>query len=253
MKLSYFSAACALISLVLPTFASGQTTAPDANAIITTPETTAPPATISDNVDAGCELHVWPTENYLGFNSGLLSGFGLVGVVADMEAHKGRVATVKDLMADYVGPEVQVDELKKVGLAHILGLDGYRLIIENPTPSHEAVKANPELKAKTKALNAKLKSGERISDSKNPCYAEFIITNIMYHKAMMYGSNLFVGTLFRNYGDKGGAPVVSAGAVKNPLENFPPKSVDMIPAAKAELREAFGKDFIEWSQKKLKK
>ncbi|RZI60963.1 MAG: hypothetical protein EOP94_01180, partial [Zymomonas sp.] len=43
-----------------------------------------------------CELHVWPTQNYLGFNSGLLSGFGLIGAVADIAAHDGRVKTVKD-------------------------------------------------------------------------------------------------------------------------------------------------------------
>ena len=51
---------------------------------------------------SACELHVWPTENYIGINTGLLSGFGIVGALADQASHKNRVATVKDLMEDYL-------------------------------------------------------------------------------------------------------------------------------------------------------
>lgn len=198
-----------------------------------------------------CELHVFPTENYIGFNSGLLTGFGPVGAVADMEAHKGKVATVKDLMKDYLGPEIQLAELEKVNYLAKLGVANYRVIIEPPTPSGEAVKADPALKAKIKALNADLKAGKRITSSTNPCYAEFLLVSIFYFKAMMYGSNLLVGTQFRDF-SKGGAPVISIGAVKNPLEKFPPKTADMVEPAKAELRDAFAKDFLEWTEKKLK-
>jgi len=200
-----------------------------------------------------CELHVFPTENYIGINMGLLSGFGVVGAVADMETHKGRVATVKELMKDYLGPELQVSELEKRDYVKRLGLDGYKVVIEAPTPSSDDVKADPALKAKVKALNADLKAGKRLTASTAPCYAELLITTIFYHKAMMYGSNLFVGTILRDYGKDRALPVTSAGAVKNPLEVFPPKSPEMIPAAQAELREAYGKDFLEWADKKLVK
>ena len=47
----------------------------------------------------GCELHVWPTENYLGMSTGLLSGFGAVGAAAEYSAKKGRMETVKGLNA----------------------------------------------------------------------------------------------------------------------------------------------------------
>lgn len=200
---------------------------------------------------AACELHVFPTENYIGFNSGLLSGFGALGAVADMASHKGRVATVKDLMKEYLGPEVQLAELEKLDYISKLGVSGYRVIVEPPTPSGEAVKADPALKAKVKAFNADLKAGKRATTSTAPCYAELLFFSVFYHKAMMYGSNLFVGTQFRDF-SKGGLPIVSSGAVKNPLEAFPPKSADMVDAAKAELREAFAKDFVEWAEKKLK-
>lgn len=199
-----------------------------------------------------CELHVWPTEDFLGFNSGLLSGFGIVGAVADQASHKNRVTTVKALMADYLGPKIQLEELEKVGILKTLKITDYRIIIEPPTPSNEDVKADPALKRATDALNAKLKAGERLTDSKAPCYAEFLITFVLYHKAMMYGSNLFVGTRYRDFSRPGEPVRQSAGAVKNPLENFPPKSPEMVEPAKAELRDAFAKDFTEWSQKKLK-
>ncbi|MDF8334041.1 hypothetical protein [Novosphingobium cyanobacteriorum] len=199
----------------------------------------------------GCELHVFPTENYIGFNSGLLSGLGPIGAVADMDAHKGRVATVKELMKDYLGPEIQLQELEKVNYRAKLGVENYRVIIEPPTPSADAVKADPALKARVKALNADLKAGKRITASTNPCYAEFLLVSVFYFKAMMYGSNLLVGTQFRDF-SKGGAPMISIGAVKNPLENFPPKTPEMVEAAKAELRDAFAKDFVEWTEKKLK-
>lgn len=230
MKLKILASAAAL-AVVLPAVANAQ----DAVAPV-----------------SGCELHVFPTVNYIGLNTGLLSGFGLVGAVADLESHKGRVATVKELMAGYLGPEIQLEELNKIGLVKTLGLPAdTRIIVEAPTPSADEAKADPAIKAAAKAMNASMKAGNRLTASTAPCYSELLILNVFYHKAMMYGSNLFVGTMFRNFATPGKPPVVSAGAVKNPLENFPPKAPEMIDAAKAELREAFAKDFIEWSQKKL--
>ena len=205
----------------------------------------SPPATQE------CELHVWPTENYLGLNTGLLSGFGIVGAVADLSAHEGRVKTVKDLMRDYLGPDVQLEELNKIGLTKTLKLDNYRIIVEEPTPFNEDLKNNPELKAKVKAMNAKIKGGERLSASTAPCYAEIIGTMIFYHKAMMYGSNLFGGWIYREFPATGKATKSITGAVKNPLENFPPKTPEMVEAAKAELRDAYTKDFVEYTQKKV--
>jgi hypothetical protein len=220
---------------------------PSSDSPVTIPLPSPPPT------GSGCELHVWPTENYLGFNSGLLSGFGLIGAVADQAAHQGRVKSVKELMADYLGPDIQIEELNKIGLNQTLGLTDYRILIEEPTPSHDDAKAHPEIKAKAKAMNAKIKAGQRLSDSTSACYAELFISYVMYHKAMMYGSNLFVGTMYRNFTTTDGKPIQSVGAVKNPLEHFPPKSPDVIATAQLELREAFAKDFTEWSQKKLKK
>ncbi len=202
--------------------------------------------------EAQCELHVWPTENYIGINTGLLSGFGIVGALADTAAHDGRVKSVKDLMREYLGPDVQLGELRRIGLENELKLKGYRIIVEPPTPFNEDVKTNPELKAKVKAMNARIKAGHRLSDSTNTCYAELITTHIFYHKAMMYGSNLFTGWIYRDFGDKPTAIKTATGQVKNPLEHFPPKSEDQVSAAQAELRDAYAKDFVEYVAKKVK-
>lgn len=215
-------------------------------------ETTPAAAAASPAAPAAqCELHVWPTENYIGINMGLLSGFGIVGAVADIEAHKGRVATVKDLMRDYLGPDVQMAELNRIGIQQTLKLKDYAIIIEKPTPFNEDLKADPALKESVKAMNARIKAGKRLSDSTHPCYAELITTHIFYYKAMMYGSNLFTGWIYREFGDKPIATKTATGQVKNPLEEFPPKAEDKIDAAKAELRDAYARDFVEYVAKKV--
>lgn len=209
-------------------------------------------ATAGPEAGPGCELHVWPTDNYVGVNMGLLSGFGLVGAVADIEAHKNRVRTVKDLMRDYLGPDMQLAELNRIGLLKSLRLpETYRIVIEEPTPFNEDTKTDPALKAKVKAMNATIKAGRRLSASQSPCYAELITTMIFYHKAMMYGSNLFTGWIYRDFGSKPVAVRSFTGAVKNPLEVFPPKTPDAVEPAKAELRDAYAKDFAEYIAKKV--
>ncbi len=232
MKIKLLSAAALAVALVSTTPAAAQGAAEPTNG-------------------AGCELHIWPTENYLGVSTGLLSGFGALGALADHAASAGKVKTVKELMADYLGPDVQIQELNKLGVVEALKLRGYRVVVQEPTPFNEELKDNPELKAKAKAMNARIKAKHRLSDSNNSCYAELITTHIFYHKAMMYGSNLFTGWIYREFGEKPIASKVATGQVKNPLEHFPPKSADTIEAAKVELQDAYSKNFVEYVQKKV--
>lgn len=249
----YFAAACAGAVMVAAGSAGAQeSTVPAAEAPSTSTAAVAPtdvPATPA--TDSGCELHVWPTENYVGMNSGLLSGFAVLGALADQAAHKNRVQTVKDLMRDYLGPDVQMDELNKIGITKTLKLDGYSVIVEPPTPFNEDVKKDPALKAKVKEMNARIKAGQRLSTSTAPCYAELIGTVIFYQKAMFYGSNLFGGWIYREFPATGLATKTKTGAVKNPLEDFPAKTPEKVDAAKAELRDAFAKDFVEYTAKKV--
>ena len=199
-----------------------------------------------------CELHVWPTENYIGIKMGLLSGFGIVGAVLDAEGNKDEVKSVKDLMRDYLGPDVQIQELDKLGYLQKLGLsaDDYEVIIQDPTPFYEEIKKDKAKKAELKAFNKRMKGKERLPDSTKDCYAELVTTHIFYHKAMMYGSNLFTGWHYREF-DGSKVVAIGKGQVKNPLEEFPPKEAEMLPVAQEELRDAYSKDFAEWTEKKL--
>jgi hypothetical protein len=211
----------------------------------------AAPATSSASPEQ-CELHVWPTQNYIGINTGLLSGFGPVGALADVAAHDGRVKTVKDHMRDYLGPDVQLEELNKLDIRKTLKLpDNYVIIVQEPTPFNEDLKDNPELKAKVKAMNATIKARKRLTASTSKCYAELVTTHIFYHKAMMYGSNLFTGWIYRDFGDKPIEKLTAKGQVKNPLEFFPAKTAEAVEPAKAELRDAYSKDFVEYVEKKI--
>lgn len=168
-----------------------------------------------------------------------------------MSAHEGRVKTVNDLMREYLGPDVQMEQLNNIGLTKTLKLDAYRIVVEDPTPFNEDVKKDPALKERVKAMNARVKAGERLSSSTAPCYAELISTVIFYHKAAMYGSNLFGGWIYRQFPASGKATRTFNGAVKNPLEDLPAKMPEKIEPAKAELRDAYSKDFIEYVDKKV--
>lgn len=212
----------------------------------------APVQPAAASADQACELHVWPTHNYLGMSTGLLIGFGAVGGLLEGAAQEGRTRTVKDLMRDYLGPEVQLAELNRIGLLQSLKLPAsYRVVIEEPTPWNEDVKRDPALKARVKEMNKVLKDGRRLTASQSPCYVELLTTMVFYHKAMMYGSNLFTGWVYRDFRDKPIVQIYAAGAVKNPLEAFPPKTSEQVAAAQAELRNAFVKDYNEWLAKKF--
>ncbi|MEM6858795.1 MAG: hypothetical protein AAF559_13090 [Pseudomonadota bacterium] len=226
----------------------------DAAVETVTPEAATPdaPAPKAAAPAKPCELHVWPTDNYIGVKMGLLSGFGPVGAVLDAEGNKDEVKSVKDLMREYLGPDIQMQELEKLDYMQKLGLDPdrYEVIMQEPTPFYEEIKKDKAKKAEVKAFNKTMKGSKRLTGSTADCYAELVTTHIFYHKAMMYGSNLFTGW---NYREFEGAKVTARGKgqVKNPLEEFPPKEPEMVPVAQEELRDAYSKDFAEWTEKKL--
>ncbi|AOL23088.1 hypothetical protein Ga0102493_112069 [Erythrobacter litoralis] len=120
MKIDLFALGVVATAFVLhPTAFEQDTDAPEHEAEAMTDEPGKP-----------CELHVWPTENYLGVKMGLLSGFGGIGAVADLAANKKGVTNVKTLMREYLRPEIQLAELEKLDYVTRLGLDPaqYRVV-----------------------------------------------------------------------------------------------------------------------------
>ena len=108
MSLSFPTAATLAAALVVSAPAGAQATQPGSFGGSLPSQSSA---ASSPAESAQCELRVWPTQNYLGFNSGLLSGFGPLGALADMAAR---------LLADWGQPRSWIDEqseLTATGLA----------------------------------------------------------------------------------------------------------------------------------------
>jgi len=201
-----------------------------------------------------CELHIWPSESYFGMKmSGIGMFGGALGGLIDHAANKGKVATITDLMHDDLSPEAQVDALRAADVTGMLGLTGYTIVIEPAMPSYAAAKADPAVKAALRTMQASLKSGKRLSSATTPCYAELVGGELFYVKKPLVGTNLFAEWTFRDFGRDGGAkPRSFPGRVKNPLAVFPAKAPDQVEAARADLRDAYAKDFAEYVAKKVR-
>ena len=187
-------------------------------------------------------------------NSGLLSGFGVVGAVADVEAHKDRVKTTTELMAEYLTPETQLAALNGVGLTAILKMPpDPQIIAEPPFPNPDDIKHDPSLKAKVAEVQATEKAGKRLTSSAASCYAEFASPYVFYQKAAMYGTRVFTAFVFRDFRHGGSGPLISKGQVENHVPNFPPATPDQEESAKAALIDAYAQDLKKWAELKLRK
>jgi hypothetical protein len=96
--------------------------------------------------------------------------------------------------------------------------------------------------------NITTKAETRLSSSTAPCYAELIVTQNFYTKKAIYGrslNNRFIFKDFRTGKDK--ANLVK-GRGGNWLSHFPPKTTDETEAAETDLRNAFTKNFLEFTK-----
>lgn len=179
-----------------------------------------------------CELHVFPTLEGQAMTTGWLSGFGIVGAVADAASNKNRNISEADYLKEALGPQMQIDALNSINLVEALKLPPSQIIFETPIADR---------KITTKAAT-------RLSTSKAPCYVELVITQNFYTKKAIYGrslNNRFIVKDFRTGKDK--AALVK-GRGGNGLSFFPPKTTDETEAAENELREVFVKNFLEYAK-----
>ncbi len=179
-----------------------------------------------------CELHVFPTLEGQAMTTGWLSGFGVVGAIADAASNKNRNISEAEYLKEALGPQMQIDALNSINLVEALKLPPSQIIYETPIADR---------KITTKAAT-------RLSASKAPCYVELVITQNFYTKKAIYGrslNNRFIVKDFRTGKDK--AALVK-GRGGNGLEHFPPKTTDETEAAETELREVFVKNFLEYAK-----
>lgn len=199
-----------------------------------------------------CELHIWPIDEYTTDMWGLLSAIPLVGFSIDQGSTKNRRQAIQSLMREYLSPEIQIDLLRKQGVAKALGLTGYEIIVEEAFPSREALKQSKELREKRKKRFALLKAGKRLTDSQSSCYAELGITTVAYRDTTQLKSNMFIGWSYRYYGASPNLQseiVLNSGGVPDgSLSFFPATTEADVERARNEVQHQFTKGFLAFAR-----
>jgi hypothetical protein len=221
----------ALVSLWPASIAAQDTPAPQgtAPAAATTAAASAPQAA---EPAPACELHVFPTLEGQAVTTGWLSGFGIIGAVAEASANKDRNISEAAYLKEALGPRLQIAALKSVDIVAALRLPPSQVIFETPIADR----------------NITTKAETRLSNSTADCYAELIVTQNFYTKRAIYGRSLNNRFIFKDFrGGKVKAKMVK-GRGGNGLSHFPPKTTDETEAAELDLRTAFAANFTEFAK-----
>lgn len=190
--------------------------------------------TAAGTVEPVCELHVWPTTEGQAQTTGLLSGLGVVGAIADAAANGDRNVSDAEYLRDALGPRFQVAAFESIDLAAAVGMpEGTEVIFETPISDRD--------------ITTKVKT--RLSDSDAECYAELIVTQNMYLKRMIYGRSLNNRFIFKDFRNGEERADMIKGRGGNGLTHFPPETADEREAADADLRQAFLGNFQEYAKR----
>tara|TARA_R110000824_G_scaffold30860_2_gene100994 strand:+ start:1102 stop:1929 length:828 start_codon:yes stop_codon:yes gene_type:complete len=210
-----------------------QTDAPDDAAETVTTDNVPETAAVDAAPQPSCELHIFPTLEGQALTTSLLSGFGIVGAVADAAANKDRNISEAEYLKEALGPRLQVQALKSLDLVEELNLEPSQIIYQTPIADR---------KITTKATT-------RLTSSNAPCYVELIVTQNFYTKKAIYGRSLNNRFVFKDFRNGKTETKLVKGRGGNGLSYFPPKTTDETEAAEQDLREAFAKNFTEFAKK----
>lgn len=212
----------------------------DSEAVMTTAAPAAIPAVVEEPepepVPAPpiCELRVFPTLEGQAQTTGWLSGFGVIGAIADAAKNQDRNISEAEYLREALGPRFQVEALGTIDLITELKLP------EGTEVSYETPIADRKITTKAKT---------RLTDSSADCYAELIVTQNLYKKAAIYGRSLNNRFIFKDFRTGETTTKLVKGRGGNGLKHFPPKTTDETEAAEADLLAAFTKNFLEYSAK----
>lgn len=179
-----------------------------------------------------CELHVFPSPEGEAQTTGWLSGFGIIGAVADAAANDGKNKSESDYLRDALGPEMQVLAMKSMDLVTELKLPPSQIVYEQPLQDR---------KVYTSAKS-------RLSNSSAACYFELVITQNFYQKAAIYGRSLNNRFIFKDFSNGATEAKLIKGRGGNGLKDFPPKTPEESEAAETDLRRAFVANFQEFAK-----
>ena len=181
---------------------------------------------------AACELHLWPAERMSSTTTGLLSGFGVVGAVADVSAHAGRDASNRSQMASALDSPSQLDALQSLDLITELGLPAGTTIVRHEAPLDR------------RTMN-RVKT--RRSDSTASCYYELITADVAYQRSTIYGRSLRTLFMVRDFGDDQRIDFEYKAWGGNGLSHFPPREGEDVGVAIQELVDVFKRNFQEYA------
>lgn len=193
----------------------------------------ASPAAAQEAAAPACELHVFPTLEGQAQTTGWLSGFGIIGAVADAAKNKDRNVSEAEYLKEALGPRLQVQALKSIDVVGALHLPASTTVtFETPIADR---------KISTKATT-------RLTSSTAPCYAELLVTQNFYTKRAIYGRSLNNRFIFKDFRVGKTNTKMIKGRGGNGLSHFPPKTTDETEAAEQDLRDAFTKNFVEFAK-----
>jgi hypothetical protein len=185
----------------------------------TTPATEAPASAA-----AACELHVWPAGDLIHLYYGWAHGGTINGSAKGREGYPP--VPVNPLTA-----ETQGALLASLDLPTLLKLPGYKVVI-HPTPL-----TSREIRAST----------SRLTDSESPCYAEFMIDDLLLTQNVIGGNALRASFRFREFGLDAAPQRQFGNFVMTKLLQFPPKDPSQEAAAGEELKAAFRSDVTQFT------
>ncbi|MEA3039736.1 MAG: hypothetical protein QOE79_2249 [Sphingomonadales bacterium] len=182
-----------------------------------------------------CELHVWPAERFQAITTGWLSGFGVVGAVAEAAGNADKNKTNRTQIASALEPQGQLDALTALELTNLL----------KSRPARVIVHVDP---LDRKTIN---KISTRRAESASPCYSELIVADVLYQKAAIYGRSLKTLFMYRDFGAARDKPWIYKAWGGNGLKIFPPKPGEDVQAANDELVTTFKKNFEEFAHNEV--
>ncbi|HEX8444929.1 MAG TPA: hypothetical protein VF631_14920 [Allosphingosinicella sp.] len=179
-----------------------------------------------------CELHVWPAERFNAMTTGWLSGFGVVGAVADAAGNADKNKDNRTQIAAALDSQGQVDALTSMNLVELLKAKPSRIVVHSEALDRKTIN----------------KIDTRRAQSTSPCYAELIVADVFYHKAAIYGRSLKTLFMYRNFGTSEKKPAIYKAWGGNGLKLFPPKDGEDVQAANSELVSVFKANFEEFAK-----
>lgn len=221
----------------------------------------AMPAPQSSNSGPFCELHIFPTLDYINsspeyarppgtYGSGLLGDF----IGQKQKSGSGKfIPSGLDQMKTLLTPEIQVQEIKANGILDLLKLPSdTKIVVEAPLPSEDQAKSDPSFAPYYAQYTKALKKSVAISTSTAACYRELRVVYASLSKGL--GSLKFSTSFtYRTFDQSHSETHIYDGERSVPKpEHFPALLDDQMGEAGTDIRRAFTQILKDWITHRVK-